>query len=349
VGDGQLSTLRRFFSERPNLIRNKNVILFSFTAPYYLDATDISNLTAYYALYSKQPPFVDVAARVLFQLPLRGASPVSVPAVGYDLIAATSPDETQIIPISLDEAVPAITPTLEDLTAQPVEIPLYQIGDTIAVRAGPILDANGHLVPDGTIAHFTMSTRDESGGILQQVDVPTGDGVARTSFVIDKPGNVEINVSSEPALISETLQFNASDEGVEVAVIVPIVSSTPEPPPPSPTPVPVNDLVSPDGYPRIGAWMLVLLALAGGGGLTFWAVNNLSTTQWALRFALCSTVGGLFSYNYLALGFPGAASWIASGGGAFGILVLTFIGEIVGVIAAWGWMRFVSGPGSRAD
>ncbi|MCK7519452.1 MAG: hypothetical protein MZV64_17820 [Ignavibacteriales bacterium] len=58
VGDGQLTLLRRFFSERPNLIRNKNVILFSFTAPYYLDATDISKLTAYYALYSKQPGFL---------------------------------------------------------------------------------------------------------------------------------------------------------------------------------------------------------------------------------------------------------------------------------------------------
>ncbi len=349
VGDGQLSILRRFFSERPNLIRNKNVILFSFTAPYYLDATDISSLTAYYSLYSKQPAFVDVAARVLFQLPLHGASPVSVPAVGYDLIAATSPDEAQIIAVSLDEIVLAITPTLDSLTAQPTAVPLYKIGDTIAVRAGPILDANGHIVPDGTIARFTMSTRDESGGILQQVDVPTVDGVARTAFLIDKPGSVEINVSSEPALISETLQFNASDAGVEVAVIVPVVSTTPEPVTPSPTPVPVNDLVSPEGYPRIGAWMLVLLALAGGAGLTFWAVNNLLTTQWALRFALCAIVGGLVSYNYLALGFPGAANWIASGGGAFGILLLTFTGEALGVIAAWAWMRFFSAPRSRAD
>ena len=66
VNGNQLSLLRRFFTERPALIRN-NVILFSFTAPYYLDATDISKLTAYYVLYSKQPAFVDVASRLLFQ------------------------------------------------------------------------------------------------------------------------------------------------------------------------------------------------------------------------------------------------------------------------------------------
>ena len=346
VADGQLEILRRFFAERPNLIRNKNVILFSFTAPYYLDATDISNVTAYYCLYSKQGSFVDVAARILFQQnPLQGAPPVSVPAVGYDLIVVTSPDESQVIPLSLDAPVLTGTPASENLTAVPTAIPLYKIGDTIAVRAGPILDANGHLVPDATIARFTMSTRDESGGILRQVDVPTFNGMAGTSFLIDKPGNVEINVISEPALISETLQFDASDEGVAVTVVAPVMSSTPQIVSPTPTLTPVNDLVTPEGYPRIGAWMLVLLALAGGSALMFWGINKLISTRWALRFALSSIVGGLISYNYLALGFPGAAGWIASGGGALGILMLTFVGEVLGSLAAWIWMRSFSARG----
>ncbi len=105
VGNGQLDLLRRFFSGKPNLIRNKNIILFSFTAPYYLDATDISKLTAYYALYGNEPPFLDVAARVLYQqISLPGASPVSIPAVGYDLITQTSPDPAQVIPLQLDMA-----------------------------------------------------------------------------------------------------------------------------------------------------------------------------------------------------------------------------------------------------
>ncbi|MGE5463989.1 MAG: glycoside hydrolase family 3 N-terminal domain-containing protein, partial [Syntrophothermus sp.] len=75
VGNGQIQLLRRFFSERPNLLRGKTVILFSFTAPYYLDATDISKLTAYYGLYNKQPAFLEAAARLLFQQPPQGASP----------------------------------------------------------------------------------------------------------------------------------------------------------------------------------------------------------------------------------------------------------------------------------
>ena len=57
---------KRLLSERPGLLRNKKVIVFAFNAPDYLDATDISKLTAYYALYSETPEFVEVAARILF-------------------------------------------------------------------------------------------------------------------------------------------------------------------------------------------------------------------------------------------------------------------------------------------
>lgn len=350
VMDGQIPLLRRFFSERPNLIRNKNVILFSFTAPYYLDATDISKLTAYYALYGRQPVFVDVAARLLFQqISVQGASPVSIPAVGYDLITATSPDELQVIPLALDRAESTLTPAVETLTAEPTESPLFRIGDTISVRAGPILDHNNHIVPDGTIALFTMSTRDDTGSILQQVEAATLGGVARAEFVIDKPGQVEIGVVSEPAVVSELLQFDASDAGVAVTVVVPVISATAEIILPTPTVVIENDLVSSEGYPRIGVWMLVLLALMGGAGLTYWAVSGLVATRWGLRFALCVLIGGLLAYNYLALRFPGVAEWIASDGGAFGVLLLTFGGEAFGILTAWVWMRWVSEPGSRAD
>ncbi len=353
TGAGEIPLLRRFFSERPNLLRNRNVILFSFTAPYYLDATDISKLTAYYALYSKQSAFVDVAARLLFQqVALQGASPVSIPAVGYDLIIQTSPDAAQIIPLALDEETSLTpTPTSEatPATAEPTQIPLYRIGDTIAVRAGPILDHNHHIVPDGTVVRFTMSTRDEGGGILQQVDATTSAGIARASFAIDKPGKVEISAISEPAMISGVLQFDASNEGAAVTVIVPVVSATPQPASPTPTLTPESGLVTPEGYPRVSLWLLVLLAVFGGALLAFWAVSRIVSPRWGLRWALCVFLGGLAAYNYLALGLPGAAEWIASEAGAFGVLVLTFAGQALGVLVAWAWQQWFSEPVSRAD
>ena len=352
VSKGQVTLLRRFFTERPNLYRNKNIILFSFTAPYYLDATDISKLHAYYALYSKQPAFVDVAARLLFQQASpEGDSPVSIPAIGYDLITQTSPDPDQVISLALAEAV-SVTPTSEatPATAEPTQIPLYSIGDTIAVRAGPLVDHNQHIVPDDTIVRFTMSTRegDASGSILQQIDAMTTMGIAYASFAINLPGKVEIRAVSEPAVISDVLQFDSSNEPAAVT-IVPVATLTPTVTVlPTLTPTPINDLISPEGYPRLGVWLLVLLAVFGGALLMFWAVSRIVSPRWGLRWALCVLLGGLLAYNYLALGLPRAAEWIASGAGAYGVLYLTLVGEAVGALAAWAWMKLFSGPTSQA-
>ena len=93
--------------------------------------------------------------------------------------------------------------------------------------------------------------------------------------------------------------------------------------------------------------MLVLIALFGGALLTFWAASRIFTTRWGLRWALSVFVGGLLGYNYLALDFPRAAEWIADDAGALGVLLLTFIGQLAGILAAWIWMR-VSEPESRA-
>jgi beta-N-acetylhexosaminidase len=350
VGNGQLNTLRRFFSEHPNLIRNKNVILFSFTAPYYLDATDISKLTAYYALYSKQPAFVDVAARILFQQSsLLGASPVSIPAVGYDLITQTSPDTGQVIPLRLDQAEQPAGEGEGTLTPEPTATPFYKIGASISVRAGPILDRNNHLVPDGTVVRFTMSTSDETGSILKQVEATTVDGMARASFVIDKPGKVEVHAVSEPAVVSDVLQFDATSEGVAVTVVAPVVTDTPEPPTPTPTAIPENNFISPEGYPRAGIWFIVLLGIVGGAMLTYWATSRVIAPRWGLRFALLALIGGFGAYNYLALGFPRALAWVASdSGGAFGVLLFTLAGEACGIILAWVWWRLLSGSESQA-
>jgi hypothetical protein len=185
---------------------------------------------------------------------------------------------------------------------------------------------------------------------LQQVESNTVDGLARASFAINKPGEVEISVVSEPALHSVALRFVfAPNESAAVTVVVPSVTIAPETPTVTVTPVAQNDLVSPDGYPRLGIWLLVMLAIFGGAILMFWAVSRIVSRRWGLRWALCVFLGGLIAYNYLALGFPGAAEWVASSSGAFGVLMLTFAGEAVGSLGAWVWMQILSEPKSQAD
>jgi hypothetical protein len=82
--------------------------------------------------------------------------------------------------------------------------------------------------------------------------------------------------------------------------------------------------------------------------LTYWAASRIFSPRWGLRWALCVFLGGMLGYNYLALDFPGAANWVAADRGAFGVLLLVFMGELIGLIIAWIWMRWVSAQESRA-
>ncbi len=336
---GQPALVSRFLRERPELLRNKRLIVFSFGAPYYFDATTISKFTAYYALYSQQPQFVDVAARLLFQeLTPPGFSPVSIPGAGYDLIRVTSPDPNQIIPLMLDlEAAPA--PTEGALTPQPTPVPLFRIGDTIAVRTGIIKDHNGHVVPDGTVAQFSVLLTGEGGGVIKQSETTTVKGVARMTFGLDKPGLLEIRVASEPATVSEALQLDVSQSGAAaVTVIAPEATFPAEP---SPTPAAEekeNPYVSQQGYPLFSSWFLYMLFMVFGMWIAYGFGARLRGMRAALRWALGIALGGLVSYNLLAFGAFGVNEWILARGFS-GVLAFTFIGELLGFIGGLIWAR----------
>lgn len=335
----QPALVSRFLRERPNLLRDKKLILFSFGAPYYFDTTTTSKFTAYFALYSKQPQFVDVAARLLFQeLTPAGASPVSIPGIGYDLISITSPNPDQIIPLSLDlPPLPAVTEAA--FTPEPTPIPLFKIGDTIAIRAGVIKDHNGHPVPDGTVVQFSMLLTGEGGGIVKQVDAVTTQGVARATFGLDKPGLLEIRVTSEPAAISEALLLDVSQSGVAaVTVIVPQMTE-PAPPTPLPPVVKAKDpYVSEQGYPLFPAWLLAMLFVGGSVWIAYGIGSRVRGTRATLRWILGIAAGGFVAYNLVAFGALGINEWLLPRG-LSGVIALVFVGELVGFIAGLIWAR----------
>ncbi len=336
---GQTALISRFLRERPDLLREKRVILFSFGAPYYFDTTTISKFTAYFALYSKQPQFVDVAARLLFQeLTPVGSSPVSISAVGYDLISVMSPNPDQIIPLFLDlEPVPVGTgsPT----TPEPTPIPLFRIGDTIAIRTGAIMDNNGHPVPDGTVVQFSMMLTGEGGGILQQVDAVTSQGVARAAFGLDKPGLLEINVTSDPAVNSLVLQLDVSQSGaVAVIVVTPELTQSPQPTPQPTVVVEEDNYISKEGYPRFSAWLVAMLFIVFSVWVCYGMGIRIAGRRSAFRWTLGIALGGLAAYNYLVFGLFGIMSWLMTSG-LSGVIVFVFMGEFLGFAAGWVWSR----------
>jgi len=335
--------LRRILSEREDLFRDKNVIIFSYDAPFYLDATEISKVTAYYGLFSRAPVFVDVAARVLMQeLTPSGALPVSVSSVGYDLIVATSPDPNQTIPLELMLPEGLVFPTQIAGEVELTLMPILKIGETVVVQAGVIVDHNQNPVPDGTVVRFTLRISEENV-FTQQVEATTVNGIAGITYRIERGGTLEVTASSEPAVISNTLVLNIENGSVEV--IAP--TNTPESSP-IPTEEPTVELTSMPtpgdgsddmraGFPGLLDWFLALLVICGGFGLAYligyywWG-----SVRWGLRSGFCAAIGGLVTYIYLNMGLPSTIYWMQKSGTGF-VLEVAFVGIVMGWIAALIW------------
>ncbi len=330
--------MKRFLSERQDLVRNKKLVAFAFNAPYYLDSTDISKLTAYYALYSKIPMFVDVAARVLFQeIPASGVLPVSVPGTGYDLIKATSPDPAQIIQLSLDlpDMDKASIGQAEELV-QPTKVPLFKVGDNLPIKTGIIQDHNHNPVPDGTVVRFTFTLGDEKS-IIQQEETTTVGGVARTTFRIQNPGLLEINVVSEPALTSQILRLDVTGtEGAQVTAIAPTpVPTQTEEPAPTFAPTPTIQATTTPGDNRarsLTGWLAGMMVLIGLIVMFYQITSHKISVRWGVRFALLTALAGSFGlviYGLTPIGQPFPEIWNA--------LVFTGGGGITGSLMAWLW------------
>ncbi len=315
---------------------------FAFNAPYFLDATDISKLTAYYALYTKTPKAIETAARLLGQeIRATGALPVTVTGVNYDLNTVTFPDPNQTIALMLD--VPDQPQTTATPTSTPQPSPMtVKVGDTLPVRTGVILDHNGHPVPDNTVVHFIVSHGE--GSLPQTIETQTIQGVARTTIRVDVAGPLEISVESDPAKNSDVLDFNAPPEPGTQTPPTPTITPSPTPtvtptPTPTVTPLAVIQPPEPRGRTDFTDWLLAILLTTVVGVATYWFSTTIGQVRWGVRGALLTTIGGMLAYTYLALGMPGSKVLVQHTG-TWGVLLITILGAGIGWTTAWSWRGF---------
>ena len=330
------TALSRFLAERPDLFRQKNLVVYAFDAPYYLDATEISKLSAYYGLYSKIPQFVDTAARVLFgEIPApSGDLPVTVSGVNYDLISATSPDPEQTIELFMD------LPEANLGTPVPTQMPQLTIGDLIPVRTGVIQDHNSHPVPDGTIVEFILSDGLNELAIQRE---STQDGIARTTFLVEESGTIVIHARSDPAIESNFLQFDIPPEGVPTIEFVitqfPTETATAEPGA-TETIIPVitTSPPQPPGSTGVLDWGIATGISIAIGAVIYWFTTTFGLLRWGVRSGLLAITGGILAYMYIAMSLPGSEQ-LLSIPGAWGILMVTVLGTALGWGASYGWQK----------
>jgi len=345
--------LKRFLDQRADSLRGKKLIVFAFNAPYFLSDTEIGKLTAYYGLYSKVGPFLETAVRTLFrERQPAGSLPVSVTGVNYELSRELEPDPARPFPLHL------LLPDPE--TNNPVEIDPatgvidLQVGDTVIVEAGPVLDHNGHMVPDGTPVEFIFL--DQQAGVeLPRRQAPAADGMASTQLTIERAGTFQISASAgnganasaaiiltiggeEGAILATaTPTFTPTPTLTPTATHTPTPTATPTPKPtntpvaavaPSPTPDPGADKTS--GRVNLGAFAIALIAnllamtlhyLLGGGVAL--------PRQSVARNILISIIGAQTLYILYALAWLPGSDILQTAIGPAGALLVTFVGGLL--------------------
>ncbi len=229
--------LRRFLDQRADILRDKKFIVFAFDAPYFLSDTEIGKLTAYYGLYSKIDPFLETAVRALFrELSPAGKLPVSVTGVNYDLSRQLEPDPARRFPLALlDPSVDGAGAGEIDTSTGSLDL---AVGDSIVLRAGPVRDRNGNIVPDGTQVEFRF--QDQQAGIeLPRRQASTVRGLATAPLVIERPGSLLLSATAGDGAPSDVLLLTVGSEtGALVATATPTITPTFTPPPPPPPPPP---------------------------------------------------------------------------------------------------------------
>ena len=335
------AALSEFLARRSDGLRDKRLIVFAFAAPYYLDTTEISKLTAYFGVYAHTAPFLETAVRALFRefTPI-GAPPVTVTGINYELINQTGPAPGQVI-------------SLAPVSSGDVVSGSIKVGSQIELETGIILDQNGHAVPDGTPVEFSLRYPAESLVLAPKTETTVG-GKARTVVPLDRPGELWITAQTGEAKNSTRIELRVGgDAPGSIATVIPTATSSPTPEPtiaPSPTPTqtatpeptdtpaPAVEFVLPPPKPRValGAYLAALL----GAGLSALAVFMLrrkgkpeaagaASNVQAIVAALWAAAIAWVAYLLYAVGWLPGSTTLQTRGLVWAAGAVTFFGGLL--------------------
>ncbi len=156
------TALRTFLARRSDSLRDKRLVVLAFSAPYYLDTTEISKLTAYFGVYSHTEPFLEEPQSALFrEFTPTGSPPVTVAGINYELIRQLEPAPGQIISLAPVGSGDVISGSI-------------QVGSQIELETGVILDRKGNPVPDGTPVEFHLQYPTESLSLAPKGETTVG-------------------------------------------------------------------------------------------------------------------------------------------------------------------------------
>ncbi len=318
----QSGAVKTLLGTRYDALRNKNLVVFAFNAPYFLDETEISQLNAYYGLYSKGQAYIQSAAELLFQqFEPPGASPVNIPAVApLDL----NPDPRQTIQLDpvhkIDKTGTIIPLNNQDGLLTSIDL---QVGEGLFFRTSVIVDKYGHPVPDNTLVNFLRYYPLE-GLSLEPIKAKTAGGVAQINIIKERDTPLQVAASSNLAV--QSVSFNIGPGIVDTPTptptftpfptdtptLIPTHTQTPAPgPTETPEPTPTRPpLVTPPPPARPVSFIDLFFAMMSTlviAGIAFVIGSERLSLEERVRSALVAVACGLIgyvSYTILALVAP---------------------------------------------
>ncbi len=208
------AAVKRLLSDHSTVIDDQHLVVFALQAPYYLDATEMSKLTAYFGVYSKTTPFLESAVHALFRRysPI-GAPPVDVPGTRFEsLTDRLQPDPAVKIPLALENS-DGTGISSNTATTPAEERPEIATGTLVRLRVGPIMDRNGHQVPDGTPVTFDLRYEGEEVALMMEPALTRG-GMATREVTPDRGGILRVSAHAGQA---------STGDDIAVVVIPPAV------------------------------------------------------------------------------------------------------------------------------
>jgi beta-N-acetylhexosaminidase len=316
------TAVKRLLGEHADLLDDQKAVVLALQAPYYLDATEMSKLTAYFGVYSKTSPFLESAVHALFRrYPPIGAPPVDVPGTRFaSLNARLLPDPAVQIALTVEDGDGEV---IAGNAGEPAaeERPAVVAGSLMRLRLGPILDLNGHTVPDGTLVTFDVRYEGEDVALMMEPAI-TRNGMAVREVTPDRSGILQISARAHDA---------SSGDGIGI-VIIPSITPTPPPivlitPEEAPPVVDGGALGRGVALDRVNLVTLsiALFTLAVVLSLLLIVQIRVLPRPTLVHNMLWATIFGLSGYILYGIGlFPGGA-WLRANVGVWGTPVTVLV------------------------
>ena len=321
----------RFLREYRDQLADQKLVVLALNAPYFLDATEMSQLTTYFGVYGKTQPFLESAVRALFRsFTVVGAPPVDVPGTRFSSLAARlEPDPALEAPLRVEDSDGAVIAQNDKPAGETAidDSPVITEGATLRVQVGPVIDHNNHPVPDGTLVSFQIRFEGQEVALAVEPAL-TRDGTATRDVPVEGSGVLRVaattgNATTGPplAIVVRPLPAAATEAPATVSAITGAAQEAAGDRP-----------IAPDDRVNLATLLIALFTILVTLSLLLIVQVRILPRGTLVHNLLWAVIFGLAGYVLYGLGlFPGG-NWLYANISMWGAVIAVFVPMLLSLL-----------------